>query len=204
MSSRAASPRVLILVTVVAVHAGALLVLLAETRTRLVRGEAESSPLLVVLLPMREPGYPGASARAASLPPVQHLASPSPAGSEVAPAAPPAAPGAAIDWAAQATASAARQVETDEQRARQARALAPKASPMFAAQLKRPAFHWNYARTHRVEAVPGLGTVIHLNDQCAIMLFVIIPILGCALEKPPVRSDLFEHMHDPLDPDQGP
>jgi hypothetical protein len=36
------------------------------------------------------------------------------------------------------------------------------------------------------------------------MLFVIIPILGCALEKPQVRGDLFEHMHDPLDSDQGP
>jgi hypothetical protein len=204
MSSRAASPRVLAVVTVVAVHAGALLVLLAETRTRPVRGEAETSPLLVVLLPMQEPRYPAASARAASSPPVLHLASPSPAGGDVAPPATPAAPDAAIDWAAQATASAARQIDSDEQRARQARALAQKASPMFAARPKRPEFHWNYARTHRVEGVPGLGTVIHLNDQCAIMLFVIIPILGCALERPPVRGDLFEHMHDPVDPDQGP
>jgi hypothetical protein len=39
MSSRAASPRVLVLAAVVAAHAGALLTLLAETRTRLVRGD---------------------------------------------------------------------------------------------------------------------------------------------------------------------
>lgn len=69
---------------------------------------------------------------------------------------------------------------------------------MFAARPKRHEFQWNYASTHRVEAVGGLATVIHLNDQCAIVLFVIIPFAGgCALEKPPARGDLFEHMHDP-------
>ena len=47
-------------------------------------------------------------------------------------------------------------------------------------------------------AVPGLGTIIHLSDECAIFVFVIIPIAGgCALEKTPARGDLFEHMHDP-------
>jgi hypothetical protein len=46
--------------------------------------------------------------------------------------------------------------------------------------------------------VGGLATVIHLNDQCAIALFLIIPFAGgCAPEKPPARGDLFEHMHDP-------
>lgn len=74
---------------------------------------------------------------------------------------------------------------------------------MFAARPKAPAFHWDHASTHRVEPVPGLGTIIHLNDQCAIFLFVIIPMAGCALEKPPARADLFEHMHDP-DPDPEP
>jgi len=71
---------------------------------------------------------------------------------------------------------------------------------MFATRARRPRFHWNYARTHRVEPVAGLGTVIHLNDQCAILLFVIIPMVGCALEKAPVRGDLFEHMHDDPEP----
>ncbi len=110
----------------------------------------------------------------------------------------PAAPGTTIDWAAEATASAARQTEADEQRARQTRAFAPKPSPMFAARPKRHEFQWNYAQTHRVEALPGLATVIRLDDQCAIVLFVIIPFAGgCALDKPAARGDLFEHMHDP-------
>jgi hypothetical protein len=53
-----------------------------------------------------------------------------------------------------------------------------------------------------VETEPGGGTVIHLNDSCALVLFIIVPMIACALEKPPVRGDLFEHMHDRAD--QGP
>jgi len=200
MSSRAASPRVPVLAAVVAAHAGALLVLLAETRTRLVRGEAQASPLIVMLLEPSARPPAAASTGTAARPPVFRYNPPAEAEATLPPVT-PTAPGTAIDWAAEATGSAARQIEADEQRARQARALAPKPSPMFVARPRRHEFQWNYARTHRVEAVPGLGTVIHLNDQCAIVLFVIIPMVGCALEKPPVRGDLFEHMHDP---DPGP
>ena len=114
----------------------------------------------------------------------------------------PVRPGSAINWAAEATAAAAREIEAAEQRARQARALAPKPNPMFTARSRRPQFRWDPASTHRVEPVPGLGTIIHFNEQCAIFVFLIIPIAGgCALEKPPVHGDLFEHMHDP---DPGP
>jgi hypothetical protein len=202
MSSRAASPRVLVFAAVVAAHAGALLTLLAETRTRLVRGEAEASPLIVMLFQPRERQAPAVSLPSASRSPASRHP---PAAVQVEAPAPglPAAPGAVTDWAAEATAAAARQIEADEQRARQARALTRRPSPMFAARPKPPEFHWDHASTHRVEPVPGLGTIIHLNDQCAIFLFVIIPMAGCALEKPPARGDLFEHMHDP-DPDPEP
>jgi hypothetical protein len=199
MVSDAASPRVLLLATVVAVHAGALLVLLAETRTRAVRGEPEASALIVMLLEPRE-----RETRVAPRPlEARSLASrvgPA-AAAEAAVAAPAAAPapGAAIDWTGEAALSAVRQIEADEQHSRQRRALAVEASPVFAARPQRPGFHWSYAATHRVEAVAGLATVIHLNDQCAIALFLIIPFAGgCALEKPPPRGDLFEHMKDPV------
>ncbi len=197
MSSRAASPRVLALAAVVAAHAGALLVLLAETRTRLVRDEAEASPLLVMLFWPRERQAPVAPGRQGARSSASRSAVAAAAKPELpAPATPP-VPGAAIDWATAGAASAARQVEADGQHARQARAFAPKPSPMFAARPKRHEFHWDYASTHRVEAIGGLATVIHLNDQCAIALFVIIPFAGgCALEKPPARGDLFEHMRD--------
>ena len=199
MSSRAASPRVLAFAAVAAAHAGALLMLLAETRSRLVRREAEASPLLVMLSQPRE--------RQTSTAPAGPLAHPSasrhrpPAAAEPEAPAPaiPSAPGAAIDWAAEATAAASRQIETDEQRARQARALGPKPNAMFAWAPRRvPGIPWDYAATHRVQPIGGLTTAIHLNDECGIVLFLIIPFAGgCALEKPPVRGDLFQHMHDP-------
>ena len=200
MGSRAVSPRVAVLALVVAIHAGAVLVLLAEMRTRLVRGEPASTPLVVMLLPLREPQHSAPQLRATAARPsaIRHV--PSPSTQAEAPPAPPSptAPGNATDWAAEATASAARQVDANEQRARQARALTPKPSPLFGARPRRPEFHWDYGRTHRVEPVPGLGTVIHLNDRCAIALFVIIPFAGgCALGKIPARGDLFEHIHDP-------
>lgn len=196
MSSRAASPRVLVLATVVAAHAGALLGLLAETRTRQLRGQAEARPLLVMLLEPRERRASAVSMRAAEAPRAPRFGPPQEAEPETLPPATPAS-GATIDWAAEATASAARQIEADERHARQARALAPQPSPMFAAPPKRHEFPWDYARTHRVEAVAGLGTVIHLNDQCVLVLFAIIPMLGCTVDKPRVRGDLFEHVHDP-------
>lgn len=199
MSSRAASPRVLVFAAVVAAHAGALLILLAEMRSRLVRGEAEASPLLVMLFQPRERQTSAASAGPAAHPPASRYRPPAAAEPEAPAAAIPAAPGAAIDWAAEATAAASRHLETDEQRARQARALAPKPSPMFAwAPRGAPGIPWDYAATHRVQPIGGLTTAIHLNDQCGIVLFLIIPFAGgCALEKTPARGDLFEHMHDP-------
>jgi hypothetical protein len=198
MSSRAASPRGLVFAAVVAAHAGALLTLLAETRTRLVRGEPEASPLLVMLFQPREQRVPAAPASSGPRPAASGYGSPAPAQRESSAPALPAAADAAIDWAAEATTAAARESEANALRSRQARALAPKSSLMVAAGPKRHEFHWSYASTHRVEPVPGLGTIIHLSDECAIFLFVIIPITGgCALEKTPPRGDLFEHMHDP-------
>ena len=198
MSSRAASPRALVFAAVVGAHAGALLMLLAETRSRLVRGEADASPLLVMLFQPRERETPAASAGPAAHPPASRYRSAAAAEPEAPAPVIPAAPGAAIDWAAEASAATAREIEADAQRSRQARALAPKSSSVFAARPKRHEFHWHYASTHRVEPVPGLGTIIHLSDECAIFVLVIIPIAGgCALEKTPARGDLFEHMHEP-------
>jgi hypothetical protein len=195
MSSRAR--RVLALTGVVTLHAGALLVLLAETRTRLVPAATETPALLVMLLSALEPRRATQPRSGRSTPSQRKRAAGVPAGPEAPAAGVSSAPRAAIDWLAAAADAAGRQVDDNEQRARQARALAP-ASSMFAPPPpKHPGFHWNYARTHRIEPVPGLGTIIHLNDQCALLLFVIVPMIGCALEKAPARGDLFDHMHDP-------
>jgi len=197
MSSRAASPRIPVLAAVVAAHAGALLVLLAETRTRDVRGESEASPLLVMLFEPRERPAAAAPAGRAARPSASRHRPPAAAEVEV-PAPPlPGAPGTAINWTAEATAAAERETEGAERRARQAQALAPKPNPMFAARPKGHEFGWDYAATHRVEAGRGGITLIHIGDNCGIALYLLIPMgFGCAVGKPPVRGDLFEHMHD--------
>src|SRR5262249_39093121 len=175
VSSRAASPRVLILLGIVAVHAGVVGLLLAETRARHLRGEVESTPLIVFLFePRTRPAAP--LLRRARQPVLRNSPAVASEAEAPAPAVAPPSRGTAIDWSAEATGAATRQVEADERRARQAHALTPEASPMFATRTRRPGFHWNYPLTHRAEPVP-LGTAIHLNDKCAIEVFVIIPML---------------------------
>jgi hypothetical protein len=196
MSARVASPRVLVLAGVAALHALALLLLVTGTRARLVSGIADVVPLLVTLLEPRERPRTAASGhvpRALS----PRIAPAAPPPSEVPPVAPRPDAGTAIDWAAEATASANDQLAADALHARQASALAPPKSALFAAQAQRHGFQWDYARTHRVDGIPGLATVVHLGDRCAVAFFLIIPVAGgCALEKPQARGDLFDHMHD--------
>ncbi|HEY6620904.1 MAG TPA: hypothetical protein VIY68_15265 [Steroidobacteraceae bacterium] len=60
---------------------------------------------------------------------------------------------------------------------------------------KPPQFAWNYAATHRIEALPQGGLVIHINDNCALLIFP-LPFIGCSIGKRPANGDLFEHLHD--------
>jgi hypothetical protein len=195
MGARAASPRVLVLAGVAALHALVLLLLVTATRPRLVPGITAAVPLIVMFLEPRVPPGPTASGHAPrerslhNSPPAEPLIE-----VPTAPAAPEA--GTAIDWTAEASASANDQLVADALHARQANALAPPKSALFAAPAKGHGFQWDYARTHR-EGVPGIATVIHLGDRCAVAFFLIIPVAGgCAAEKPQARSDLFDHMHD--------
>jgi hypothetical protein len=58
-----------------------------------------------------------------------------------------------------------------------------------------PQFAWDYAATHRVEALPQGGMVIHLSDNCVLLLFP-LPLVGCGIGKRPTNGNLFEHLHD--------
>jgi len=60
---------------------------------------------------------------------------------------------------------------------------------------KPPQFAWNYAATHRIEALPQGGMLIHLGDNCVLLLLP-LPLVGCGIGKHPVNGDLFEHLHD--------
>jgi len=58
---------------------------------------------------------------------------------------------------------------------------------------KPPQFAWNYAATHRAEALPQGGMLIHLGDSCVLALLP-LPIVACAIGKQPANGDLF-NMH---------
>ena len=66
----------------------------------------------------------------------------------------------------------------------------------FATLPKKPQeFAWDYAATHRIEAIPGGGMLVHLSDNCVLILFP-LPFVGCGIGKRPVNGDLFEHRRD--------
>jgi hypothetical protein len=60
---------------------------------------------------------------------------------------------------------------------------------------KAPQFGWDYVATHRVESIPGGGLLLHLNENCVLVLFP-LPFGACGIGKKKANGDLFEHMHD--------
>jgi hypothetical protein len=73
---------------------------------------------------------------------------------------------------------------------------APTAAPAV------PKFGWYYAGTHRIEELPGGGTIINLTDRCAIVVYVLlIPV--CKIGKIPANGDLFKRLHDRRDGSEG-
>jgi len=59
-----------------------------------------------------------------------------------------------------------------------------------------PQFDWDYARTHRVESLPQGGLLIHLNDNCAMVLSP-LPFAVCGVGKRKANGELFKRMRDP-------
>jgi hypothetical protein len=56
-------------------------------------------------------------------------------------------------------------------------------------------FGWDYAATHRVEALDHGGLLVHINDNCVLILFP-LPFVACGIGKRSANGDLFEHMRD--------
>lgn len=106
-----------------------------------------------------------------------------------------------IDWSAEA----ALTVKQREQAAAapQPRALDKRSGGMYfdgrlyPGEGGAPEFGWDHARTHRVEALEGGGSLIWINDRCFIVMAGLIPFPMCGIGKIPVRGDLFDHLHDP-------
>lgn len=115
------------------------------------------------------------------------------------------APSAAIDWNAEAALTA-------KQQAQSAARPGPRALDQHGAGLDfdaglepesdtKPEFGWYHARTHRIEALEGGGSILWLNDRCFIVMAGLIPFPMCGIGKIPARADLFDHMHDAPAPD---
>jgi hypothetical protein len=62
---------------------------------------------------------------------------------------------------------------------------------------KAPEFGWDYVATHRVESIPEGGLLLHLNENCVLVLFP-LPFVGCGIGRKEANGNLFEHMQDPL------
>jgi hypothetical protein len=118
--------------------------------------------------------------------------------SDAAPVLVERAPPATIDWSKQATLAAERQVAAAMEAERRESAFEPRsrssALELDTAPEPAPEFGWSHARTHRIERTPDGGTLLWLNDRCAIVLSALMPI--CSLGKPKANGALFEHMRD--------
>jgi hypothetical protein len=94
------------------------------------------------------------------------------------------------DWAAELS-RAAREAASAKPNTRDFGFPHPAATPGKPAQ-----FGWNYAATHRVESLPQGGLLVHVNDNCVLVLFP-LPFVGCGIGKTKANGNLFEHMRDP-------
>ena len=63
------------------------------------------------------------------------------------------------------------------------------------APVKAEEFGWYSARTHRVESLPTGGLLIHLNDECVLVLTP-LPLALCGIGKKAANGDLFKHLRD--------
>ena len=188
-----------VLIFVAALHA-LLLLMASRWQTRLDLRTEESLVFLPLPAHVQSAEEP---ARAPSLPrkipPPAHdtqlVIVPTPA----EPPAPEQKP-AIVDWNAEAALTAKQQAQSAA--APQPRAL-DKHVPgtdfdggLGLDQGSAPEFGWDHARTHRVEAMEGGGSILWINDRCFIVMFGMIPFPMCGIGKIPVRGDLFDHMHD--------
>ncbi len=189
--------RSLALAGVVLAHGAVLAILILAPRSPTHGPDIKESPLQWVLIRTAEPA------------PVRSVRHSNPSPMRVAPGfgqpdrpVPPtdeARPQGRIDWHAEAASTAIHETEREVAEERSRNVFNHATSPAFHDREKAPEFHWDYAATHRVETSQEGGYLIHLNDQCVLVIAVMF-MPACTLEKPAARGDLFEHMKDPPKP----
>lgn len=184
--------RIAALLAVLGLHAVLILLLLHERQTY--RFRSEGSLVLIDLAPpsVRVAPYPPPSrATPASGQPRQESTL-LPAGEATPAAASPAVP-AAIDWANEASVVAGASASKSEPRS-----LSNGLPPRLDLQMEKPHtpsdFGWDAAHTRRIEALPEGGTLVRLNDRCALVVGLPLILPVCKLGKIPARGDLFKNM----------
>ncbi len=201
--------RIVVLIVVVVVHLG-LMVLFSNSRKVHRKTERDDETMVVVFLPetlsasqptpapetTRTPRRP--TTRAAT-PPALSTQTP-PDSTAITPSEVEAQPPPAIDWAAEAKLAASRQMDSLERSRNRGAGIETPGINLAPRPRPKPEFGWSHSQTHRIEPLPEGGTLIWINDRCALVISGgLLPI--CKLGKIEARGDLFEHMHDAPDPD---
>jgi len=204
-------PRVVALIVVVAVHIGLIVIFAVSRKPHRERPEEERSIMVVFLsrMPAGElvsRSNPDTEANRKSGDDVSKPAASSaaldstaitPQLSEVGEIPAPAS----IDWSKEAELAASRQIDSLENARRRARGftrLEANREP-WTAPASKPEFGWSHAQTHPIEPLPEGGTLMWINERCALVLnAALLPV--CKLGKIEARGDLFKHMNDAPEP----
>jgi len=104
---------------------------------------------------------------------------------------------ASIDWSTESRLAASRQIDSLEEARRRARGFKPLEAnrPPTDTPASHPKFGWSHARIHRIESIPEGGTLVWINDRCALVVTAgLMPV--CKIGKIEARGDLFEHLDD--------
>jgi hypothetical protein len=206
--------RVAVLIAVVAVHIGLIAVFVTSSRFR-DETRAEEESMVVVFLPPLSVGeriMPSARATQTNRKVGNTAAKPGsiaarPSAIDSTAISPPlneveqTRPVPSTDWSRDAQLAAAREIDSLEEARRRSRGFTPLEANRNASKPRasKPEFGWSHAQIHRIEPIPEGGTLVWINDRCALLLSGgVLPI--CKVGKIEARGDLFEHMNDASEP----
>jgi hypothetical protein len=133
----------------------------------------------------------------------QPLISLRPAGNSSTAITVPSASGAGVDWSTELSAAADSTLKKEKQARDQlgvfTRKFLVEADPRNPGRTTNRGFRWYEAGTHRIDTRGGIP-VLHLNDRCVLVAFI---IPACAIGHIEIHGDLFENMAVVLDENEA-
>jgi hypothetical protein len=205
--------RVVTIVVVLLIHV-VFFILFAALRSPLPRADQkEVASMALLLLPdevdttqgaprptTAQAAHPGSPKRPAPAPKSAGAITPEPQPPSSAITVP-----AAPDWRQEMHIAANNEIEAEQRKRRQPSPLAPhdfSGVKPGSTDDSKPQFGWSHAATHRVEEIPTGGLLININDRC-VVVWAILPMIGCRIGKSPARGNLLEHMRDAAAPGES-